>query len=216
MTGEPLLGQQIFGRQMRFTIGSSNEKKEENVYDINNIFPGLPTLCELPKGLDQNEWFAYHVFLFHRQVSMLYTTISVFCTSETCPKMSAGSGYRYLWTDDVPAPIEYPAPTYISKLLDSIEKQLGDEAVFPSEGTEFPKEFKSIVKNIFKRLFRVYAHFFYHHLQDFKRLGIKEELNTSFAHFSLFNDAFELVSSSQMEPLSDLIVTIRQNEFQID
>ena len=48
-----------------------------------------------------------------------------------------------------------------------LEKLLNDEAEFPTNPTApYPKDFLNTVKTIFKRLFRVYAHIYYHHLQD--------------------------------------------------
>ena len=168
-------------------------------------------IITLPPGEDLLEWYAYNVFDFHRQVSMFFSTISEFCTSDTCPMMTAGSGFKYLWSDGVAVPIDLPAPAYISKLLDLIERQLDDEAIFPSTpGKPFPQNFLVVVKNIMKRLFRVYAHFYYHHIEHFKVLKIEKFLNTSFRHFILFNQKYSLIQQSQLEPLRDLIQSFTQ------
>lgn len=45
----------------------------------------------LPEGEDENEWIAVHVVDFYNEVSLLYGTVSDFCTSESCPTMSAGA-----------------------------------------------------------------------------------------------------------------------------
>ncbi|OHT13955.1 MOB kinase activator-like 1 [Tritrichomonas foetus] len=166
-------------------------------------------IITLPPGEDILEWYAYNVFDFHRQVSMLFSTISEFCTSENCPRMTAGSGFKYLWSDGVPTPVEMAAPAYISKLLDLIEHQLDDEAIFPSTPEKpFPSNFMTIIRNIMKRLFRVYAHFYYHHIEHFQVLQIEKYLNTSFRHFILFNKKYSLIAPAQLEPLRDLISTI--------
>ena len=44
----------------------------------------------LPDGEDLNEWLAVHTVDFYNEVSLLYGTISDFCTPESCPTMSAG------------------------------------------------------------------------------------------------------------------------------
>jgi MOB kinase activator 1 len=82
-----------------------------------------------------------------------------------------------------------------------VQNQLDDESIFPSKiGVPFPKNFQSVVKNIFKRLFRVYAHgknlssFFlsqpltvYHsHFAKIVSLGEEAHLNTSFKVWFLF------------------------------
>ena len=46
---------------------------------------------------------------------------------------------------------------------------LDDERIFPTEiVTPFPPDFLDYIRNIFKRLFRVYAHIYYCH---FERMG---------------------------------------------
>ena len=56
-----------------------------------------------------------------------------------------------------------------------------------------------------KRLFRIYAHFYYHHYENFRSLGMAKWLNTSFHHFILFTKEFNLIDADQLEPLSELI-----------
>jgi MOB kinase activator 1 len=93
-----------------------------------------------------------------------------------------------LWADgkEVKKPIKCSAPEYVDFLMTWIQSVIDDESVFPSHDgsqhisssrqkltvffpssfqtdTPFPKDFKSIVKTFFKRLFRVYAHMYYSH-----------------------------------------------------
>jgi len=44
----------------------------------------------LPKGEDENEWMAVNTVDFFNEISLLYGTITEFCTGETCPEMNAG------------------------------------------------------------------------------------------------------------------------------
>jgi hypothetical protein len=71
--------------------------------------------------------------------------------------------------------------TWVQKLLD-------DESVFPSKiGVPFPRNFHSVTKQIFKRLFRVYAHIYHAHFKVVvHELGEEAHLNTSFKHFIYF------------------------------
>lgn len=50
-----------------------------------------------------------------------------------------------------------PLPTAVDLLMSWVEKQLGDEALFPDSGA-YPAQFLAVVKKIWTRLFRVYAH----------------------------------------------------------
>jgi len=81
----------------------------------------------------------FHVLLiavdFHRQVSMMYGTLTEFCTDDTCPVMSAGRRYEYLWADGttIKKPIKCSAPRYIDYLITWVQDQLDDETIFPSK-----------------------------------------------------------------------------------
>jgi MOB kinase activator 1 len=168
----------------------------------------------LPHGEDQDEWLAVNVVDFYNQLSMIYATITEFCTPETCPTMSAGGGFTYAWQDNqrFRQPTELPAPVYIGCLMDWVNEQLGDESVFPSTiGVPFPKNFESVIKTIMKRLFRVYAHCYHHHLQQLERLDILRHMNTSFKHFFLFTKEFNLISPEQLEPLKRIINQMEQH-----
>jgi hypothetical protein len=53
-------------------------------------------------------------------------------------------------------------------------------------GAPFPSNFRDVVKTIFKRLFRVYAHIYHSHFQKIVSLKEEAHLNTCFKHFVLF------------------------------
>jgi len=85
-----------------------------------------------------------------------------------------------------------------------------------SLGTPFPKNFPQVVKTIFKRLFRVYAHIYHSHFQKIVGLGAEAHLNTCFKHFIYFVHEFKLIDPKELEPLKDLIDTLSKwfvNEF---
>lgn len=56
----------------------------------------------------------------------------------------------------------------------------------PTTGVPFPQNFQEVVKTIFKRLFRVYAHIYHSHFQKIVTLKEEAHLNTCFKHFILF------------------------------
>ena len=100
--------------------------------------------------------------------------------------MCAGPKYEYLWMD--PASDKYKkatqvsAPMYITLSMDWIE---GIIKSFPvSEDEVFPKNFKNnTVKQVFKRLFRIFCHIFYEHYTTVDQLGISAHMSTTFKHF---------------------------------
>lgn len=171
----------------------------------------MRSAVELPKGEDLNEWLAVNTVDFFNEISLLYGTITEFCTPATCPSMSAGAAYKYLWADGVKVkkPIDVSAPEYVDLLMTWVETQLNDENIFPLQlGTPFPKDFQKIVKVIFKRLFRVYAHIYHSHFQKIVGLGADAHLNTCFKHFIYFVNEFKLIDVKELAPLSDLIDTM--------
>ncbi|GJS50130.1 MOB kinase activator-like 1A protein [Tanacetum coccineum] len=51
----------------------------------------LREAVRLPPGEDLNEWLAINAVDFFNQVNLLYGTLTEFCTSSTCPTMTAGA-----------------------------------------------------------------------------------------------------------------------------
>ncbi|KAL4296514.1 hypothetical protein GQ457_12G022080 [Hibiscus cannabinus] len=173
----------------------------------------LREAVRLPPGEDINEWLAVNTVDFFNQVNLLYGTLTEFCTENNCPTMSAGPRYEYRWADGVTIkkPIEVSAPKYAEYLMDWIEAQLDDEAIFPQKlGAPFPPNFRDVVKTIFKRLFRVYAHIYHSHFQKIVTLKEEAHLNTCFKHFVLFTGEFRLIDKGELAPLSDLVDSILQ------
>jgi hypothetical protein len=63
--------------------------------------------------------------------------------------MSGGPKYEYLWQDGTKfkKPTHLPANQYISLLMDWIEQQINDEAIFPvTMDIAFPRNFTSVCK----------------------------------------------------------------------
>eukprot|EP00850_Spirogloea_muscicola_P010879 SM000065S20228 [mRNA] locus=s65:434572:435923:+ [translate_table: standard] len=171
----------------------------------------LREAVRLPPGEDFNEWLAAASLAavdFFNQVNLLYGTLEEYCTDINCPTMSAGPKYEYRWADGVTVkkPLEVSAPKYVEYLMDWIEAQLDDETIFPQRlGAPFPPNFKDVVKTIFKRLFRVYAHIYHSHFQRICSLHEEAHLNTCFKHFILFTHMFTLVGKTELAPLQELI-----------
>lgn len=192
----------------------------------------LRLAVKLPQGEDLNEWLAVNTVDFFNQLNLLYGSITEFCTPTACPVMSAGPKYEYLWADDnTKKPVKCSAPEYVDYLmtwvqvprlvllslrlhsLPSSQSQLDNEAVFPSRvDVPFPKHFQSVVKTIFKRLFRIYAHIYYSHFNKIMALGEEAHLNTTFKHFYYFIDEFDLVDKKELAPLQELITNLTSRD----
>ncbi|KAL9648933.1 hypothetical protein ABK040_008313 [Willaertia magna] len=154
-----------------------------------------------------NEWLAINTVDFYNTTNLLYGSISECCTRETCPIMSAGDKYEYHWMDgkEYKKATKLSAPDYISLLMDWIYSLVNDEKIFPSDTKNFNKNFVTVVKTIFKRMFRVYAHIYYSHYKEFQYLNLEKHLNTAFKHFCCFVMEFHLIDKDELEPLKSTI-----------
>jgi len=167
----------------------------------------LRKTVQLPEGEDLNEWIAVNTVHFYNAANMIYGTCAEFCTDETCKTMSAGRN-EYLWKDDqkYKKPTRVTAPVYIDLLLNWVNEQISNPDLFPvDENAKFPRNFMTRVKDIYKRLFRLYAHLYYSHFEKISSIGAKAHLNTCFKHFVFFILEFKLVDDKGLAPLKNFI-----------
>jgi MOB kinase activator 1 len=71
---------------------------------------------------------AVNAIEFYNEISILYGTLTEFCTKDSCPVMSAGQKFEYLWADglNVKTPLKVPAPEYIDLLMTWVENQFNN------------------------------------------------------------------------------------------
>lgn len=80
-------------------------------------------------------------------------------------------------------------------------------------GYPFPKTFPVLIRQLFKRLYRVYAHIYCHHYPVIVQLGLEPHLNTSFKHYVLFIDEHGLASGKDFwGPLGDLVDSMLRSD----
>ncbi|XP_068247762.1 MOB kinase activator-like 3 isoform X1 [Palaemon carinicauda] len=171
----------------------------------------LRSVVSLPPGEDLTDWIAVHVVDFFNRINLIYGTVCEYCTESSCPTMSGGQKFEYLWEDgDVfKKPTPLPAPQYISHLMDWIEKQINDEHMFPvTVDVPFPKSFNRLCKKILTRLFRVFVHVYIHHFDRIVAIGAEAHVNTCYKHFYYFITHFDLVNRKEFEPLKDMTAKI--------
>lgn len=200
-------------RTFRSQTGKGDAAPNESLREFAEQTLGGDALREavkLPQGEDELEWIAVHVVDFHTQINMLYSTITLLCSPASCPKMSASSKYEYLWQDSKDPryrkPTKVSAPEYIENLLNWVSAIIQDPHYFPTElGVNISDSARHMYQQILKRLFRVYAHIYYHHINQISELNLQPHLNTSLKHFTLFCNEFQLVNPKEYEPLEDLV-----------
>jgi len=123
----------------------------------------------------------------------------------TQPGKGFPPGFEYRWADSgrgIKTPKRCTSPEYVEYVVTWVEDQINNECVFPIDETQtFPRDFKTSVKNIFKRLFRVFAILYHAHFKSIERLGAAAHLNTCFKHFMFFVYEFNLVSDKDLKAL---------------
>ncbi|KAF9698586.1 hypothetical protein EKO04_003735 [Ascochyta lentis] len=177
----------------------------------------LKKAVRLPEGEDKDEWLAVNIVDFYNQINLLYGSITEFCSPQSCPEMKATDEFEYLWQDseNYKRPTKMPAPEYIEHLMAWVQSNVDNEQMFPSRiGVPFPKTFPSLIRNMFKRLYRVYAHIYCHHYPVIIELGLEPHLNTSFKHYVLFIDEHGLANGSKdfWGPLGDLVESMLRSD----
>lgn len=153
------------------------------------------------------------------------------CNQHTCPAMTAGPGITYTWLDQNRQPVRVPAPDNIRYVQRWINNKVSDPAHFPTDtfsqaapslnsratlGTEdesnwlgkasgFPNTFPSELRNMYRQMFRCYAHIYHAHWLDCWNLNAYRELNTCFIHFVNVGRLFGLLNEKDLEPMQPLI-----------
>ena len=130
--------------------------------------------------------------------------------------MKATDEFEYLWQDSekYKKPTKMSAPDYIEHLMTWVQSSVDNDQIFPSRiGVPFPKTFPPLVKQFFKRLYRVYAHIYCHHYPVIVALSLDQHLNTSFKHFVLFVKEFDLAQGKDFwGPLAELVESMTKEE----
>ncbi|KAK5168010.1 uncharacterized protein LTR77_006577 [Saxophila tyrrhenica] len=152
------------------------------------------------------------------------------CNEQACPTMSAGST-TYTWIDTKGQPINLPAPTYIKHIQTWVAGKIQDQSLFPTDNfttapplprlndttnandpnhwlgktSGFPQRFEVEIKNMYKQMFRCYAHLYWQHWLTFWDLNAHRELNTCFVHFINVGRIFNLLNEKDMEPMAGLV-----------
>lgn len=149
------------------------------------------------------------------------------CNPNTCPSMTAGPGVTYTWLDANKNSVRVPGPQYIAYVQRWITGKITDPAMFPTEPftgappslntasagpdawlgktSGFPSCFPSDIRNIYRQMFRCYAHIYHAHWLDFWHLGAYKELNTCFIHFVNVGRLFGLLNDKDLEPMGPLV-----------
>lgn len=170
---------------------------------------------QCPPNEPLEEWIAVHLIQFYNNCNDHYSSLASShceeCSEKTCPQMCSGSDYVYLWrdidSDLYSKPTSVSAPKYASLALKWCENTLNNEKAFPPQDAQsmpFPKDYlKTYVKEICKKLFRIYAHIYVDHDRQNKK---GDPMDFGFKHFMCFSLCYALLSEKEVEPLKNWIL----------
>jgi len=158
------------------------------------------TIVVLPKYVDVLEWVAVNIFDFYQNVNLFYGIVTEFCHQDTCPTMSAGPLLNYTWINQDRKHVHLPAPTYIDYVMTWVQNLLEDDNTFPTKaGHEFPQNFPSTAKHVYRQLLRVFAHIYHAHYEHILHLRSEPHFNSLFAHFLAFGAEYKLLDVSEVK-----------------
>ncbi|KAF4556898.1 Mob1/phocein-like protein 2 [Elsinoe fawcettii] len=192
------------------------------------------TLAARPVLVEEGEWLAHQVVEQNRLLDGMLkviqesdrTTGLPICNQHTCPSMTAGPSVTYTWLDANKNSVRVPAPQYIAYVQRWITGKVTDPSIFPTDPftgpppslsttasqdswlgktSGFPANFGSDIRNIYRQMFRCYAHVYHAHWLEFWHLGAYKELNTCFIHFVNVGRLFGLLNDKDLEPMGPLI-----------
>merc|ERR1719285_711299 len=146
-------------KRSRLTRLAVNPEDTLGVGDIRYI-------VKKPEAEMLGEWLTSNAVEISKEIEFIYGVLADYCTKENCPSMTAGRRFEYLWADGVKyiEPVKLSAPEYVKHLMDWVNKMLEpyvNKRKLTQTGEFASKSWKKAFRNIFKRLFRVYAHIYH-------------------------------------------------------
>jgi len=163
----------------------------------------LRAAVRVPQGEERNEWLAANTVDFFNELTLLYGI----CAEDAKRFNKVGDGFppgfEYRWADaSTKKAMRVSAPEYVDYVMTWVEAQIDNQEIFPvTEDNEFPAEFETYIKDIFKRMFRVFAIIYHRHFETMEKLEAAAHLNTCFKHFMFFSFEFDLLDDKEKAAL---------------
>ncbi|CAG8566378.1 11301_t:CDS:2 [Funneliformis mosseae] len=150
----------------------------------------LDALVELPPGQDQETWQYEHLRQLCLELNYLVVQLEAECTRQSCPEMKADE-WQYLCAAHQ-APTNCCAIDYIVHTLDGATTLLNSHKYFPSR-ISIPETSLKHYQSIARRLYRIFAHAWFHHREIFEAF---ENENMLYARFLKLSDRYELIAKN--------------------
>lgn len=134
-----------------------------------------------------------HLRQFLIEFNLLLVRLSDECTPETCPKMTASNEWQYLCAAHRKTQ-DCAAIDYMTHTIDGSTALLTNAKHFGSRGG-VPPDSAKYFQSMARRLYRIFAHVYYHHRQVFAETEAERHLCARFSHFVM---RYQLMSPSML------------------
>jgi hypothetical protein len=141
----------------------------------------VDTCIQLPLNADELLWQYELLRLFTVELGELIVLLSKDCSRETCPQMKATDEWLFLCAAHK-KPQECCAMDYMVHTIDGSAALLNSTKYFPSRAT-VPPSSKKFYQSVARRLYRVYAHAYFHHNVIYKQFEFEKKCGIRFAKF---------------------------------
>ncbi|KAJ1818066.1 hypothetical protein GGH91_000839 [Coemansia sp. RSA 2671] len=150
----------------------------------------IDTLVEVPPGVESLAWLYEHMRQICVELGYYLSTLHGECTELGCSVMRASETTYYCAGHGRPRPCS--AMGYSVHTLDYAVRQLGSAASFPDRRHVLDSEIKHF-QSMARRLYRVFAHAYFHHREVFER---QEATTGLYARFVRLARKYELTPES--------------------
>jgi len=151
-------------------------------------------VIKLPHGQDKPVWILEHLRRFLMELNLMVVFLDDECTVDTCPKMCATQDWEFLCAAH-PEPKKCSAIDYTIHTLTGFTALLNNPQHFPSR-IKVPPKSTDIFGSVVRRLYRVFAHAYYHHRELFDKFEAQTHLTRRFIAFAL---KYDLMTKAQLK-----------------
>eukprot|EP00993_Chasmostoma_nieuportense_P004629 NODE_5287_length_674_cov_20.394881_g5124_i0.p1 GENE.NODE_5287_length_674_cov_20.394881_g5124_i0~~NODE_5287_length_674_cov_20.394881_g5124_i0.p1 ORF type:complete len:212 (+),score=60.06 NODE_5287_length_674_cov_20.394881_g5124_i0:30-665(+) len=144
----------------------------------------IAALLKAPAGLEAR-WQYEHMRVLVQQLNQFVVRFFEVCTPASCPKMKATDEWLFLCACHK-VPQECSAMDYSLHTIDGAATVLNSQRYFADRANiEAGKESFQLFSNMLRRLYRIFAHTYYHHREEFEAFENEHFLCERFVRFAL-------------------------------
>lgn len=149
-------------------------------------------VLDMPDKQDESVWKYEHLRRFTMELGHLVVLLDGVCTESTCPLTKCTDEWEYFCAAHEP-PQQCSAIDYFIHTLKQTSDTLNDTKLFHSR-VSIPKGSAKHFQSIARRLYRLFAHCFFHHREVFDAF---EEEHLLCERFTRFITMYRLVPKKQ-------------------